>query len=300
MSLLLELPLLLLTVLCAYLESFVKLFIPLKRKSVSGEIVLITGAGQGMGRLTAFEFAKRGSVLVLWDINKQAVEETAKLCKQLGAAAHAFVVDCSKREEIYQAADKVKENIGDVTILINNAGVIFCADLLTLQDSQIQKIFEVNTLAHFWTTRAFLPAMMRSNHGHVVTVASSAGHIGVRFMVDYCSTKHAAVGFHRALTDELASMGKDGIKTSCLCPGFVDTGFVKNPSTRLMPNLKPEKVVSKLIDGILTNKKMIFVPSTLQFALLLQILLPERALRALNKMIDIKFDAAVGCYDKVK
>ncbi|XP_078532393.1 estradiol 17-beta-dehydrogenase 11-like isoform X1 [Lissotriton helveticus] len=300
MHLLLEVPLLLLTVLFAYLESFVKLFMPLKRKSVSGEVVLITGAGHGMGKIAAREFAKLSSILVLWDINKQGVEETAAECKELGAAAHAFVVDCSKREDIYKAAEKVKEEVGEVTILINNAGVIFCADLLTLKDNQIQKTFEVNVLAHFWTTRAFLPSMMRNNRGHVVTVASSAGHVGVRFMIDYCSSKHAAVGFHRALTDELAALGIDGIKTTCLCPVFVDTGFVKNPSSRLLPILKPEDVVKKLIDGILTNKKMIFVPSSVQYATILPFFIPERALVALNTLHDIKCDAIVGSHNKVK
>ncbi|KAJ1205712.1 hypothetical protein NDU88_001140 [Pleurodeles waltl] len=231
---------------------------------------------------------------------QQGVEETAAECRELGAAAHAYMVDCSKREDIYRAADKVKEEVGDVTILINNAGVIFCADVLTLKDNQIQKTFEVNVLAHFWTTRAFLPAMMRNNHGHVVTVASSAGHVGVRFMSDYCSSKHAAVGFHRSLTDELAALRMDGIKTTCLCPVFVDTGFIKNPSSRLLPILKPEDVVKELIDGILTNKKIICVPSSVQFAAVLPLFIPERAQVALNKLHEIKFDAAVGSYNKVK
>ncbi|XP_029456469.1 17-beta-hydroxysteroid dehydrogenase 13-like isoform X2 [Rhinatrema bivittatum] len=269
MNLFLEILLLCATVIYSYLEVFVKLFIPVKRKSVSSEIVLITGAGHGIGRATACEFAKHQSTLVLWDVNKLGVEETAEECRRLGAAAHVFLVNCSKRDEIYIAADKVKKDIGDVTILVNNAGVIFCADLLSIQDHEVQNTFDVNILAHFWTTRRFLPAMMRKNHGHVVTVASAAGHQGVEFMITYCSSKFAAVGFHKALTAELSALGKHGIKTSCLCPIFVNTGFVKNPSSRHLPILKPEAVAKALLDGILTNKKMIFVPSFLSFQLIL-------------------------------
>ncbi|MEE6460043.1 hypothetical protein FKM82_000838 [Ascaphus truei] len=298
MNIFLEILLLLLTVIYSYLESFVKLFIPLKRKSVRGEIVLITGAGHGIGRITATEFAKLQSVLVLWDINKKGVEETAAECRKIGATAHAYVVDCSKREEIYKAADKVKEDVGDISILINNAGVIFSADLLTLQDHQIQKIFEVNILAHFWTTRAFLPSMMRNNHGHIVTISSSAGHFGVPFMVDYCSTKFASVGFHKALTAELCVLQKTGIKTSCVCPVFVDTGFVKNPSSRIFPVLQPKDTVKQLVDGILTNKKMIFVPSFVSFAPLLEFFLPERAMTAFSSFQGVKFDATINCIDK--
>ncbi|KAM4709574.1 17-beta-hydroxysteroid dehydrogenase 13-like [Discoglossus pictus] len=296
----LEFLLLLLTILYSYLEAFVMLFIPLKRKSVKGEIVLITGAGHGMGKITAREFAKLQSVLVLWDINKNAVEETAAECRKIGATVYSYVVDCSKREQIQEAADKVKQQVGDVNILINNAGVIFCSDLLTLEDQQIQKIFEVNILAHFWTTRAFLPSMLRKNNGHIVTVASSAGHVGVAFMVDYCSTKFAAVGYHKALTAELSALGKSGIKTSCLCPAFVDTGFVQNASTRFAPILQPEEVVNKLMDGILTNKKMIFVPSLISMSLFLGSTVPERGLEALMKFQAVKFDAKVQCLDKDK
>ncbi|NWS71935.1 DHB11 dehydrogenase, partial [Crotophaga sulcirostris] len=227
---LLDLLLVLATLIYSYVEALVKLFVPARRKSVSGELVLITGAGHGVGRATALEFARRHSRLVLWDINKHGVEDTAAECKRLGATVHTFVVDCSKREEIYSAADKVKKDIGDVSILVNNAGVIATADLLSTQDHQIERTFEVNILAHMWTTRAFLPTMMNNNHGHIVTVASIAGHFAISFMVAYCSSKFAAVGFHKALTDELATLGMDGIKTTCVCPVFINTGFVKNPS----------------------------------------------------------------------
>ncbi|XP_053108259.1 estradiol 17-beta-dehydrogenase 11-like isoform X2 [Hemicordylus capensis] len=262
MNLLLDLLWLLVLIIYYYVEALVKLFIPVKRKSVSGEIVLITGAGHGIGRLTAYEFAKRHSKLVLWDINK------------------------------------VKKDIGDVSILVNNAGVVATADLLSTQDKQIQKIFEVNILAHHWTTKAFLPAMMENNHGHIVTVASAGGHMTVPFLVSYCSSKFAAVGFHKGLTQELSALGKDGIQTTCLCPFFINTGFIKCPRSRLMPVLEPQKVADKLIDGILCNQKMIFVPPLVKGRLLLERILPEHAIVAFDQITKVKFDAVVGSKGK--
>ncbi|XP_062349077.1 estradiol 17-beta-dehydrogenase 11-like isoform X2 [Cinclus cinclus] len=258
MNVFVELLLFLVTLLYSYLEAFVKLFVPARRKSLSGELVLITGAGHGVGRATALEFAKRQSRLVLWDINK------------------------------------VKKDIGDVTILVTNAGVITTADFLSTQDHQIERMFEVNILGHMWTTRAFLPVMMNNNYGHIVTVASAAGHFVTPYMVAYCSSKFAAVGFHKALTEELCALGKDGIKTTCLCPVFINTGFVKNPSTRLGKILEVEEVVEALMEGIVTNQKMVFVPSNQGVALLLERVFPERALNLLKKMFEVKFDAVVG------
>lgn len=284
------LPLLIISI----LESLLKLFIPKKRKSVTGEIVLITGAGHGIGRLTAYEFAKLKSKLVLWDINKHGIEETATECRRLGAKAHAFVVDCSNREDIYNSAKKVKAEIGDVSILINNAGVVYESDFFATQDPQIEKTFEVNTLAHFWTTKAFLPAMIKYNHGHIVTVASAAGHLGIPFLVAYCSSKFAVVGFHESLTEELASLKKTGVKTSCLCPYFINTGFIKNLSSSLRPYLEPEEVVDKLMNGILTEQKMIFVPSPLSKLLVVKTIFPERFLTVLKRKLNIKFDQNIG------
>ncbi|NWV00680.1 DHB13 dehydrogenase, partial [Upupa epops] len=211
-----------------YLEALVKLFVPARRKSVSGELVLITGAGHGVGRATALEFARRQSQLVLWDINKHGVEETAAECERLGATVQAFVVDCSKREEIYRAAEKVQKEIGDVSILVNNAGVITAADLLSTQDHQIERMFEVNILAHIWVRGHYHPygcVLLGVN----LELAFLPSHLCI--LPPCSSSKFAAVGFHKALTEELSTLGKDGIKTTCLCPVFINTGFVKNPST---------------------------------------------------------------------
>nr|XP_020009036.1 17-beta-hydroxysteroid dehydrogenase 13 [Castor canadensis] len=295
MNLVLDLLLLLFIVVYSYLESLVKFFLPQKKKSVAGEIVLITGAGHGIGRLTTYEFAKRKSRLVLWDISKHSVE-----CRQLGARAHAFAVDCGDRDEVYNCVEQVKKEVGDVTIVVNNAGAVYPADLLSTKDEEITKTFGVNILTHFWSTKALLPSMMRRNHGHIVTVASVCGHGVIPYLIPYCSSKFAAVGFHRRLTAELEALGKTGIKTSCLCPVFVNTGFTKNPSTRLWPVLETNEVARSLIDGILANKKMIFVPSYIGFSLLLEKFLPERALAAISRVQNVQFEALVSHKTKKK
>ncbi|NXQ19422.1 RDHE2 dehydrogenase, partial [Peucedramus taeniatus] len=138
------------------LESLVFLFIPGRKKNVSGEIVLITGAGSGIGRLLAVKFARLGATVVLWDINQEGLNCTVRLARENGAGrVHSYVCDCSKRQDIYRVADEVKKEVGDVSILINNAGIVIGRRFLDSSDSLVEKTMEVNTMAHFWVIPVF-------------------------------------------------------------------------------------------------------------------------------------------------
>ncbi|NXM12945.1 DHB13 dehydrogenase, partial [Ploceus nigricollis] len=213
MNLFLELLLFLATLLYSYLEAFVKLFVPVRRKSLSGELVLITGAGHGVGRATALEFAKRQSRLVLWDINK----------------VMGTLMSSLRDLRVHGGFRDVRRAAPHCTPIAQPLPAR--SHRLPLGSSGWDAERQERVWPHLQQRIAFLPVMMNNNYGHIVTVASAAGHFVTPFMVAYCSSKFAAVGFHKALTEELSALGKDGIKTTCLCPVFVNTGFVKNPST---------------------------------------------------------------------
>ena len=125
-------------------------FVPAKKKDVRDEIVLITGAGSGIGRLMALRFASLGSTVVCVDINKQANEATVNEIQSKDQKAFSFTCDCSSRDDIYRIANEVKENVGDVTILVNNAGIVSGKKFLQISDKLIENTFAVNTMAHFW------------------------------------------------------------------------------------------------------------------------------------------------------
>ncbi|XP_016063200.1 PREDICTED: epidermal retinol dehydrogenase 2 isoform X1 [Miniopterus natalensis] len=167
------------------LETMIFTLISKPRKSVAGEIVLITGAGSGIGRLLALMFARLGAVLVLWDINQDRNEETCSMARDAGATrACAYTCDCSRREDVYRVAHQVKKEVGDVSILINNASIVTGKKFLDCPDELMEKSLDVNFKAHLWTYKAFLPAMIANAHGHLVCISSSAGLIGVNGMAD--------------------------------------------------------------------------------------------------------------------
>ncbi|KFP71475.1 Epidermal retinol dehydrogenase 2, partial [Acanthisitta chloris] len=208
------------------LESLVFLVVPKWKKNVSGEIVLITGAGSGIGRLLSLKFANLGATVVLWDINQEGLKETVRLARRNGTVrVHSYICDCSKRQDVYRVADQVKKEVGDVSILVNNAGIVTGKRFVDSPDSLAEKSMEVNTVAHFWTYKAFLPAMIATNHGHLVSIASSAGLFGVNRLADYCASKFAAVGFAESIDLEMRCLRKFGIKTTIVCPYVINTGM---------------------------------------------------------------------------
>ncbi|XP_037082652.1 epidermal retinol dehydrogenase 2-like isoform X2 [Pollicipes pollicipes] len=281
-----------------WLESVVLFFVPAhyRMKSVAGDVTLITGGGSGIGRLLALRLAKRGARIVTWDVNVEGNDETVRLIRAAGGEAHAYTCDLSKREEVYKTAERVKREVGKVSILVNNAGMVIGNRLLEIPDKLIEKTFEVNTLAHFWTCKAFLPDMIASKKGHVVNIASLAGMQGMSRLTDYCASKFAAVGFHESLTVELKVGGHDDVHTTVICPFFINTGMFDGAKSTVIPFLEPEYVADQIETAILLNKEHVIIPGYLTPLFFFKLLLPSNAYWWLGRSFRVErsMDAFTG------
>ena len=230
---------------------------------ISGENILITGGASGIGRLVALEMARLGGNVIIWDIPRRNLD---KVLEEIGAAAerpaHGYLCDVTQRTKVYETAERVKADHGPVDILINNAGTVSGKTLLEIPDREIEATMAVNCLALFWTTKAFLPAMMERNHGHLVTIASAAGVIGVAKLADYSASKWAAVGFDESLRVELKRTAP-GVKTTLVCPYFTDTGMFEGVKTRfsfLLPILKENYVAGRIVKAVRRNRRRLMMP----------------------------------------
>ncbi|XP_053961767.1 estradiol 17-beta-dehydrogenase 11 [Anastrepha ludens] len=240
-------------------------------KELNTDIALITGGGNGLGRLLAQRLGKMGTKVIIWDINKEGIKETTEIVEADGGYCKGYVVDISKKEEVYKAAEVIRNEIGDVTLLINNAGVVSGRYLLDTPDHLIERSFNVNVMAHFWTTKAFLPQMIEQQRGHIATIASLAGHVGITKLVDYCASKFAAVGFDEALRLELDVLGHSNIQTTCICPFFIQaTGMFDDVNARWVPTLDPNDVADRIILAIKKNEKITIIPGYIRFLLSLK------------------------------
>ncbi|CAL7940438.1 unnamed protein product [Xylocopa violacea] len=236
-------------------------------KSIAGEIALVTGGGGGLGRLIALRLANLGAIVVIWDVNKEGTEETVKLVEATGGTCYGYVCDLCDREDVYKKAAQVTKEVGKVTILINNAGVTNNTKFLDTPDKLIIRTMNVNVMSHFWTIKAFLPSMIENNKGHIVSIASLAGLIGVPKLVDYCASKFAAIGFEEALHMELAAEGYN-INTTVICPFFIrSTGMFEDVSPRFVPRLTPNEVADRVVTAMRCNEKMAVIPRYFSFLL---------------------------------
>ncbi|MDA8314214.1 MAG: SDR family oxidoreductase [Actinomycetota bacterium] len=244
---------------------------------VRDRVALVTGGASGIGRLLALELARRGAVPVVWDVDKERLAATIAANAGLSSSrARGYACDVRDVDAVRSTAERVHYEVGDPLILVNNAGVVSGARLLDLSDEAIRRTFDVNALALFWVTKAFLPAMVDAGHGHIVTVASAAGLVGVARQTDYSASKHAAVGFDESLRAELRRIAPR-VRTTVVCPYYVDTGMFDGVRTRvplLLPILRQEEVALRIADAIAKDRQVVVLPPIVRLIPALRLLPP--------------------------
>ncbi|MCE7894010.1 MAG: SDR family oxidoreductase [Myxococcales bacterium] len=229
---------------------------------VNAKRVLVTGGTRGIGEIIASKLAQKGAHVVVWGRDPARLEATLRRIERAGGSAEGQLCDVADRVAVYDAARELKQRGGSIDVLVNNAGIVSGKPFLELTDEEIERTLQVNTLAHFWTAKAFLPDMVMANQGHLVTISSAAGLVGVAGLTDYCASKFAAFGFHEALRLELRKL-HSRVKTTVVCPYYVDTGMFAGVRTRfsaLLPILKPEDVAQAVVRAIEKNQARVLMP----------------------------------------
>lgn len=217
------------------------------RYNWSKEIVLVTGGAGGIGGQVVKLFAERGTTVVVLDI--QELTYTA------ASNVHYFNCDITSTEKLAAVAREIRARIGHPTVLINNAGVARGKTILDSTERDVKFTFDVNTFAHFWTVKEFLPNMIATNHGMVVTIASYAAWLTVPNMVDYGASKAAAMAFHEGLSAELVTKyNAPRVRTVLINQGYTKTPLFTGYEQGLqflIPALEPETVAEAIVKKVL-------------------------------------------------
>lgn len=213
------------------------------------EVVVVTGGSNGIGKQITELLGNRGIKVAILDIQPPKDE--------LPPTVRFYECDITSAATVAEVAGSIRSTLGEPTVLINNVGICSGTTILATTEAQTRKVFEINTLSHYWLAREFLPSMVERNHGMVVTIASLAGYMTTPNMTDYSATKAAAVSFHEGLTAELVTRYKaPRVRTVLMTQGFARTALIRvltPEDTWLNPLLYPETVAEQLVSQILSG-----------------------------------------------
>jgi len=239
-------------------------------KNLKDKVVVVTGAGSGIGRATALAFAGEGAELVLADISPERLEEVSAEIERMGAKVSWRRVDVSDRSQVRDLAEFVIENRGRVDILHNNAGVGLGQLLEMTAIEDLEWVMNINFWGVVYGVTYFLPHMIERKRGHIVNTASGAGLVALPGVGGYTASKFAVVGYSEALRAELKG---HGIGVSAVCPGIINTrivseGRINMPGGARVTREKavefyaargwpPERVAKAVVRGVKKNRGVI-------------------------------------------
>jgi len=196
-------------------------------KQFKNKVVVITGAGSGMGRAYALEFSKLGARIAISDIDTKGLKETQAQMESLPhGGIYSEQLDMGQKDAIFAFAKNVKQALGNAHILINNAGIggagvpTWC-----MNPEQYERVLRINLFGVVYGTQAFLPQLITNNEGAIVNVSSTFGLVGTPNSSDYCASKFAVRGFTESLMVELQ---ESPISVHLLHPGGINTNIAKD------------------------------------------------------------------------
>ena len=194
-------------------------------RSVAGRVVIVTGAGSGMGRATAQLFADEGARVAAVDVTAESVNGVVAEITQAGGTAKAWTTDVSDRQAVEQLVDEVVAEFGGLDIIVNNAGISQAGPIDTDDyEARWTRTLAVNLTAMTFTIRAALPHLRRSDSPRIINIASTEGLGASPGNSAYTAAKHGVIGLTRGLAVEL---GREGITVNCICPGPIRTGMTE-------------------------------------------------------------------------
>ncbi len=212
-------------------------------KRLTGKTAIITGGARGIGKATAKKFIEEGASVAIWDIDESAGQELTVALKANGGNLRFYKVNTTELAAVTEAAEQVKNDLGSIDILINNAGITRDASLKKMSAQQWQQVIDVNLTGVFNCTKAVFPYMEAQGWGRILNAASVVAHNGNFGQTNYVATKAGVIGMTKTWAREL---GRKGITVNAVAPGFINTEMIGTVPENILADLRAKTPLGRL------------------------------------------------------
>ncbi|MBY0267153.1 MAG: 3-oxoacyl-ACP reductase FabG [Burkholderiales bacterium] len=202
------------------------------------KVAIITGAGRGIGQATALKFAREGARVMVCDIKQDWIDETVQQCKATGAQAIGQIADVRDMKSLEAMVKRTVDEWGRVDVLVNNAGIVSDAQVKNMTEEQFDNVIEINLKGVYNCTKAVVNKMLEQQSGVILNSSSIVGLHGNFGQTNYAAAKFGVIGMAKTWAREL---GRKGIRSNAVCPGFISTPIISSV---------PEKVITALEDRV--------------------------------------------------
>lgn len=268
------------------------------RFEIEGSHALITGGARGIGAATARRLVEKGASVTIIDVDAEELarreDELRRLAAPRGAFVASRVCDITDGDATTEAVRAIQREHGPVTILVNNAGILFPGDFLDQPMFKWEKLVEVNLTALIRLTHLLLPAMLAQDRGVVVNLSSAGGAVGVAGLSVYAATKWAVWGFSESLRHEVWNGDNRGVHIASVHPNFLKSGLFEGARLPrlgglIVPRVKDHDVVARAIveDAIARRKNVVMRPKSVRLAPFLRGVLPDTLFQRLTRSLGV-------------
>lgn len=211
--------------------------------NLNGKVALVTGAGQGIGKVIAIKLAKNGAFVVLNDLNREGLNAVAKEIESNGGKALPLEANVVNMEDVQDMVDKIVQELDGIHILVNNAGITRDALLLRMSVDDWDSVLNVNLKGVFNCTKSVLKYMSKQKEGNIISIASIVGVMGNAGQANYAASKAGVIGFTKTVAKEYA---KRGIRANAIAPGFIATAMTDALSDKVKEEMMKQIPMGKL------------------------------------------------------